>query len=92
MTQKKLLGYDERPLEVNGEYDYAERSYCFDPVYESQRGYIVTQAFRMCRVCGSVISSTGGPGHRSVCLQCYPAVKVADFAEGHTHVIPDRTN
>jgi hypothetical protein len=92
MTQKKLLGYDERLLEVDGEYDYTGRSYIFDPIYERGRGFIVTQALRMCRECGSVISSTGGPGYRSVCLQCYPALKVADFTEGHVHVIPDRTN
>jgi hypothetical protein len=90
MTQRKILGYEERLLEVDGDYDYEGRSYSFDPIYESRPGYIVTQALRMCRVCGSVISSTGGPGYRSVCLQCYPTVKLADFAQGHTHKIEER--
>jgi hypothetical protein len=86
MTQKKLIGYSERLLEVDGEYDYHSRSYQFDPIYETQRGFITTQAFRMCRECESVISSTGGPGYRSVCLKCYPVLKVKDFADGHQHI------
>lgn len=82
---RKILGYEERLLEVDGEYDYHSRSYIFDPIYEAGKGFIVTQAFRMCRECGTVISSTGGPGYRSVCLKCYPVLKLTDFNEGHIH-------
>ena len=89
MTQKTLLGYEERMLEVDGEYDYSARSYQFDPIYETGRGFIVTQALRMCRECSDVISGTGGPGYRSVCLKCYPVLKLADFAEGHEHNVTE---
>ena len=84
---RKLLGYDEELLEVNGEYDYYSRSYVFRPIYEVQRGAIATAAMRMCRECGSIISSMGGGGNRYVCLKCYPVLKVADFSEGHTHAV-----
>lgn len=82
---RKLLGYDERLLEKDGEFDYHSRSYIFDPVYEIERGYIATASFRLCRECKGVISSMGGPGHRSVCLKCYPVLKMRDFSEGHEH-------
>lgn len=84
---RELLGYDERLLEVDGEYDYMGRSYVFDPIYETPKGYIVTQSIMMCRECTTIIKYTGGPGLRSVCLKCYPTLKLADFAEGHTHTI-----
>jgi len=84
-----LLGYNERPVEVDGEYDYNKRSYIFDPIYEARRGFLVTQAMMMCRECGHVIKSTGGPGYRSVCLNCYPVLKLADFAQGHQHNVTE---
>jgi hypothetical protein len=87
MTERALLCYEEELLEVDGEYDYHSRSYKFRPVYESGRGMFVTAAFRMCRECNAAISSMGGGGNRYVCLTCYPALKVADFAEGHTHAM-----
>jgi hypothetical protein len=85
---RPLLCYEEELLEVDGEYDYYSRSYKFSPVYESDtRGVILTAAFRMCRECHSAISSMGGGGARYVCLSCYPALKLKDFAEGHTHTM-----
>ncbi len=86
----KLIGYDERLVEVDGEYVYNGRSYIFDPIYEGRSGMISTAAFRMCRECHGVISSMGGPGYRSVCLKCYDAVKLADFAEGHVHNVTEK--
>ena len=84
---KNLLGYNERLVERDGEYDYVARSYIFDPICETPRGFIVTQSVMLCRECRKIIKYTGGPGLRAVCLDCYPALKVADFAEGHTHTL-----
>jgi len=87
--QKTPLGYDEELLEVNGEYDYHGRSYRFSPIYEIQRGSIATAAMLMCRECRTVIRGMGGGSNRAVCLQCYPAVKLRDFSEGHTHDVKE---
>lgn len=92
MTQKTLLGYNESLLIVASDdnqtgYDYYARTYKFSPIYPVAPGSISTAAFRLCRECGGVISSSGGPGHRSVCLTCYPLLKIADFAQGHVHEI-----
>jgi hypothetical protein len=89
MTDRQILGYDEQLLERDGEYDYVARSYVFIPIYEARKGYITTQAVMTCRACRSIIKYTGGPGLRSICLDCYPALKVADFSEGHTHDIKE---
>lgn len=86
---RKLIGYEENLLEVDGEFDYTARSYSFSPIYENAPGMIATASMRMCRECRSVVSSMGGPGYRCVCLKCYPAVKLADFAQGHTHDIKE---
>ena len=86
---RKILGYSERILEVNGEYDYYGRSYQYDPIRESQRGTIATAAVILCQECRTMIKSMGGPGHRSLCLSCYPKVKLQDFAEGHAHQVFD---
>ena len=84
---EELLGYNERLIESDGEYDYLKRSYIFDPIYAARKGYITTQAVMMCRECSDIIKYTGGPGLRSVCLKCYPALKMADFANGHQHTL-----
>lgn len=44
--------------------------YTLEPIYETPRGYVVTQAFILCTSCGSAISGTGGPRYNSVCLKC----------------------
>lgn len=84
-----ILGYDEQLLEVDGEYDYVSRSYVFNPIYEARKGYIVTQSIMMCRECSKIIKYTGGPGLRAICSACYPALKVRDFSEGHTHEVKE---
>lgn len=85
-----ILGYEERLTLVDGQYDFGTRSYIFDAIHKPEPGSIVTQAFRLCRECKHIISSSGGPGWRSVCIGCYPALKIADFAQGHTHVYGNR--
>lgn len=91
MQNQTLLGYDEQPKELDGEYDYVARSYIFRPIYEAGRGSITTAAFRLCRECHGAISASGGPGIRSVCLICYPIVQLQDFNSGYSHVIQHRT-
>jgi hypothetical protein len=44
--------------------------YTLEPIYETPRGYVVTQAFILCTSCGGAISGTGGPRYNSVCLKC----------------------
>jgi len=92
MTPKTLLGYDETLLIVASDdnqigYDYSARTYKFRPIYSKPPGSISTAAFRLCRECSTAISSSGGPGYRSVCLTCYPRLKIEDFAQGHEHEI-----
>ena len=87
--EQKLLGYEENLLKVNGEYDYHGRSYHFRPIYEIPRGAIATAAMSLCRECHGIIRSMGGGSTRYVCLKCYPAIKIADFAKGHVHVIQE---
>jgi len=50
---------------------YIEREEGFYKLYKSKPGYIVTQAFVLCKYCEAVISSTGGPKYDAVCLNCY---------------------
>ena len=90
MADKEILGYRELPKLVDEAYNYSIRSYVFSPIYKTGPGYIVTQAFILCRECNATISSTGGPGYGSVCLKCYPSLKLFDFSQGHEHVIQDR--
>lgn len=87
----KILGYRENlKLKSDGGYDYQERSYTFRPIQESKPGSIVTAAVMMCFSCRAVIKSMGGPGYRCYCVKCYEALKVADFAQGHTHTIQEK--
>lgn len=87
--EQNLLGYSEELLEVDGEFDYHARSYRFSPIFDIQRGFIATAAVLSCRECRRIIRSMGGGSNRAVCLKCYPALKTADFAEGHTHEISE---
>lgn len=50
---------------------YVEREEGYYPIYKPGAGYIVTQAFILCKYCGNGISSTGGPKYDAVCLTCY---------------------
>ena len=50
---------------------YTEREEGFYPMYESQRGYITTCAFILCKYCRGAIDSMGGPKYDAVCLTCY---------------------
>ena len=58
MTEPKLIGY-------------TEREEGFYPLYESQPGGIVTQAFILCRYCQGAISPNMGPRYDAVCVTCY---------------------
>lgn len=85
-----ILGYRENlPLKSDGGYDYERRSYIFRSIVETPRGAIVTASVMMCQECRAVIKSMGGPGYRCYCVNCYNALKIRDFAEGHEHIIEE---
>ena len=44
--------------------------YTLEPIYETQPGYITTQAFILCSSCGGAVSSNGGPRYNALCLKC----------------------
>jgi hypothetical protein len=44
--------------------------YTLEPIYETPRGMIVTQAFILCASCGGAVSATGGPRYNTLCLKC----------------------
>lgn len=90
-----ILGYREQPLRIESEdnetaYDWYGRSYVFKPIEETPRGAIATAAVMMCAMCGTVIKSMGGPGHRCYCTKCYDLLKLADFSIGHEHTILEK--
>ena len=58
MTERKLIGYTERE-----EGFYA--------IYEAESGYVVTQAFILCKYCNGAISPNMGPRYDAICLTCY---------------------
>ena len=39
-------------------------------------GYVYTQAFIHCSLCGKVISGHGGPSLDSLCVKCYTDVMI----------------
>ena len=61
-------GLDPRERKLIG---YTEREEGFYPLYESQRGFITTAAFILCKYCRGAIDSMGGPRYDAVCLTCY---------------------
>ena len=58
MSDRKLIGY-------------TEREEGFYPLYESERGFITTAAFILCKYCRGAIAPMGGPKYDAVCLTCY---------------------
>ena len=50
---------------------YTEREEGFYPLYERERGFIVSAAFILCKYCRGAIDSMGGPRYDAVCLSCY---------------------
>lgn len=58
MNEQELIGYTE-----------CEEG--FYPLYAPGKGYIVTQAFIICKYCRGAISPNMGPRYDAVCLTCY---------------------
>jgi hypothetical protein len=46
-----------------------------DPIYEAERGSIVTHAFIICSVCKKAVSTNRGPAYGSYCVPCYEDVQ-----------------
>lgn len=58
-TDKPILGY------------YSDGN----PIYEAEKGQIVTHAFILCRMCNASISPNRGPAHGAICLKCFDEIK-----------------
>jgi hypothetical protein len=57
--ERKIVGYtimDEGPAQ---------------PIYEPERGMIVTHAFILCKDCGGPVYHCMGPRYNCVCLTCW---------------------
>lgn len=54
-------------------YEYYELKHVIVP--PRQPGAFASAAFRDCDLCGRPISSSGGPGHGSICISCAEIVK-----------------
>jgi hypothetical protein len=42
----------------------------YAPIYEAEKGQVVTMAFLVCSQCKGLISTVGGPRSEAVCLAC----------------------
>jgi hypothetical protein len=58
MSEQELIGYIEHEEE-------------YDPLYAPPKGYIVTQAFILCRYCRGAIYPCMGPKYDAVCFSFY---------------------
>ncbi len=58
MSERELIGYTEHEAG-------------FVPLYSPPKGYIVTQAFILCKYCHCAISPCMGPRFDAVCLICH---------------------
>lgn len=57
--------------------------YTLEPIYETARGAIVTQAFIMCHSCGSAVSSNGGPRYNAICVKCAEHLNFINLVKGN---------
>lgn len=56
----------------------------YAPIYETEPGAIVTQAFILCSRCNAAISAHGGPRYGSLCLKCVkPFARITHVAIWH---------
>jgi hypothetical protein len=63
-------GY-EAFVEKRNHIGYTEREEGFYPLYAPGEGYIVTQAFILCKYCRGAIYPCMGPRLDAVCFSCY---------------------
>ncbi len=47
----------------------------FKPLYEPEKGSIVTHAFILCGNCGKSVYPCMGPRYKTICLDCYDSSK-----------------
>lgn len=57
--------------------------YTLEPIYETPKGYIVTQAFILCTSCGGAVSSNGGPRYNAICLKCAEHLNFTNLIKGN---------
>ena len=75
-TARKLVHKYWTRLELNMNEErehigYIEREEGYYKLYAPGEGYIVTQAFILCKYCNGAIYHCMGPKHDAVCLTCY---------------------
>lgn len=63
--------------------DRAVIGYTLEPIYETQKGTIVTQAFILCNGCGEAISPNSGPRYNAVCLKCVEHFDLINLVKGN---------
>lgn len=56
--------------------------YTLEPIYKTEPGVIVTQAFILCHSCNAAISATGGPRYNSICLKCAEHLNFTNLIKG----------
>lgn len=65
-------GLDPRnSTEIRKQIGYIEREEGYYALYAPAKGSVVTQAFILCKYCGSAIHHTSGPKSDAVCFKCF---------------------
>ena len=57
--------------------------YTLEPIYETARGAVVTQAFIMCHSCDAAISVNGGPRYNAICVKCAEHLNFINLVKGN---------
>jgi hypothetical protein len=57
--------------------------YTLEPIYETPRGRVVTQAFILCNSCADTISGNGGPRYNAICPRCANHLNFLNLVKGN---------
>ena len=68
---QSVLIVDENSIEIEIKEEILGYYADGRPIHPPKRGSLVTQACILCRSCKEVISTCGGPGLMSICIDCY---------------------
>jgi len=69
--KKHATAKNPEPVEIRKQIGYIEREEGYYALYAPAKGSIVTQAFILCKYCGSAIYHCAGPKSDAVCFKCY---------------------
>lgn len=70
-TLKRVVERLTHSPQPNTPIGYTEQPEGFYPLYAPGKGYIVTQAFILCKYCNGAVYHCMGPRYDAVCLTCY---------------------